>query len=100
MTRKKWKIHGLEKAFENVPEEERARVAAEIEEELTDFDPDDPPGEPVLPVPPGTRTCPRCNGTLVELGFIPSPSPESEAMCVLECESCDATFCESAQPLQ
>jgi hypothetical protein len=99
MTRKNWNIQGLEKALANVPEEERARVAAEIEEELRDFDPDDEPGEPVLPVPPGTRTCPSCSGTLVELGLI--PTPEGEVICVLECENCDGTFCESPKtPLQ
>ena len=99
MTRKKWTIHGLEKALENVPEEQRASVSAEIEEELSDFDPNDAPGEPVLPVSPGTRTCPSCRGALVELGFI--PNSEREPVCVLECESCDATFCESvAAPLQ
>lgn len=99
MTRKKWQIHGLEKVLANVPEELRARVAAEIEEELSDFDPDDEPGERVLPVPYGMRTCPTCSGTLVELGLI--PTPEGNVTCVLECESCDATFCESSKtPLQ
>lgn len=99
MRRKNLKIHGLDKALENVPEEQRATVAAEIAEELSDFDPDDSPGEPVLPVPPGTRTCPTCSGDLVELGFI--PNPQGETICILECESCDATFCESsATPLQ
>jgi hypothetical protein len=99
MTQKKWTIHGLEKALENVPEEQRAELAAELEKELGAFDPDDPPGEPVPAVPLGTRTCPSCSGTLVELGFI--PRAESESVCVLECESCDGTFCESlAAPLQ
>lgn len=99
MNQKKWNIHGLEKALENVPEEQRARVAAEIKEELSDFDPDKEPGERVLPVPPGVRTCPTCSGTLVELGLIPTPG--GEVTCILECESCDATFCESHQtPLQ
>ena len=99
--RKKWKVHGLEKALENVPENERAILAAEIEETLSDFDPADQPGEPVAPVPRGTRTCPSCGGKLVELGLIPATSPEHGPMCVLECETCDGTFCESVdEPLQ
>jgi hypothetical protein len=85
--------------LENVPEEQRASVAAEIKEELSEFDPDEQPGEPVLPVPTGTRTCPSCSGTLVELGVIPNPAGES--VCILECEDCDGTFCETtAAPLQ
>src|SRR5262245_49324441 len=100
MARKKWKIHGLEKALESIPEEERTLVAAEIEEALSDFDPDDPPGERVLPVASGTRTCPNCSGDLVELGSIPAMSPERAQMCLLECQSCDATFCEGGELLQ
>jgi hypothetical protein len=99
MTQKKWAIHGLEKALENVPEEQRAKVTAELEEELRDFDPNAQPAERVLPVAPGTRACPTCRGTLEELGVIPNPAGES--FCILECLSCDATFCESlAAPLQ
>jgi hypothetical protein len=99
MTRKKREIHGLEKALENVPEEERASLAAQLEEEFRDFDPDDQPGERVPSVAFGTRICPSCSGTLVELGVLPTPN--GETICVLECESCDGTFSEGpAAPLQ
>lgn len=92
MMQNKWKIHGLEKALENVPEEQRASVAAQLEEQFEDFDPENEPGERVLAVPPGTRTCPSCSGTLVELGSI--PNPVGQVFCILECQSCDATFTE------
>lgn len=99
MTQKKWTVHGLEKALESVPAEQRASVAADVVEQLRDFDPDDELGEPVPVVAPGTRTCPSCGRGLVELGLI--PNPEGESLCILECESCDGTFCESAEaPLQ
>lgn len=42
------KIHELDKVLENVLQEQRASLAAEIEEALSDFDPVYPPGEPVL----------------------------------------------------
>jgi hypothetical protein len=94
MTRKSFKIHGLEEALAQVPEEQRAAVAAEIVEEIAHFDPATTPGERVLPLPPGTRVCPTCGDSLFELGAI--PSPRGEAFCILECEGCDATFCEAA----
>ena len=97
--KKSFKIHGLERALEQVPDEERATLAAEIVEELGHVDPEAPPGEPVLPLPPGTRVCPTCGGNLFELGAI--PSPRGDTICILECESCDGTFCEAvASPLQ
>ncbi len=42
------KLVGLEKALEGVPQRERASVAAEILEMFRDFNPENPPGEPVL----------------------------------------------------
>lgn len=97
MTGKKWTIHGLEKALESVPEQERASLAEAIRDELSDFDPENPPGELVLPVPAGTRTCPSCSRTLVELGVM--PQPDGESVCILECEGCDETFCEGPAAL-
>jgi hypothetical protein len=97
MTRKPFKIHGLSNALQKVPENERATLAAEIEASLSDFDPEHAPGEPVLVVPAGTRVCPTCKGDLFELGVIPSPA--GETVCILECETCDATFCEALSSL-
>ncbi len=100
MTRKKWEIHGLDKALENVPEQERASLAAQIKEAFSDFDPDDEPVERVPVVAAGTRTCPSCSGTLAELGAL--PTPDGDTVCLLECEECDGTFTEgtAAPPLQ
>lgn len=99
MTRKKIQIHGLEKILEQVPAGQRSSLAAEIAQELSQFDLEASRGEPVVPLPPGTRVCPACGGSLFELGAIPSPT--REAVCILDCESCDATFCEAtATPLQ
>ncbi|HEY6724869.1 MAG TPA: hypothetical protein VI197_12615 [Polyangiaceae bacterium] len=94
MAKKKWKLVGLDKVLDSVPAEERADVAAEIERMFEDFDPEHPPGEPVVRVEPGTRVCPRCGGTLVELAVLPRPDGQPERELVLECEACDATFSE------
>ena len=95
--KKKWKLVGLEKALEGVPLHERAHVAAEIEEMFRDFDPENAPGEPVVRVEAGTRVCPRCGGTLVELAILPRPDGQADRELVLECETCDATFSEPFQ---
>ncbi|MBX3229531.1 MAG: hypothetical protein KIT84_17065 [Labilithrix sp.] len=94
MDGKKWKIVGLEQALDSVPESERAALTAEIESAFTDFDPDDPPGERVIEVAPNTRTCPRCAGALEELGLVPDPASTTTRHVILECEACDAMFCE------
>jgi hypothetical protein len=92
---KKWKVHGLEKVLEAVPPEERGEIASEIEEMFADFDPANPPGEPVIPLPPGTRTCPNCGGELDELTVVPAgPDASSEALLLLDCETCELGFCQ------
>jgi hypothetical protein len=97
MPKKKWKLVGLDKALEGVPPEERAGVAAEIEEIVRDFDPESAPGEPVVRVDPGTRVCPRCGGPLVELALLPRPDGQSNRELILECDTCDATFSEPVE---
>lgn len=92
MAKKKWKLVGLDKVLESAPAKERADLAAEIADMFKDFDPENPPGEPVVRVEPGTRICPGCGGTLVELAVLPRPDGEPERELVLECEACDATF--------
>ena len=94
---KKWKLVGLEKALEGLPPQERAGVAAEIQEMVQDFDPENAPGERVLRVEPGTRICPRCGGALVEFAILPRPDGQIGSELVLECEACDATFSEPFQ---
>ncbi|MCC6898754.1 MAG: hypothetical protein IT377_07250 [Polyangiaceae bacterium] len=95
---KKWKVHGLERALDAVPAKERAGLAAEIEEIFADFDPDDPPGEPVAALPPGTRTCPRCGGELEELTVVPAgagPGSSTATLMLLDCEACELGFCQT-----
>jgi hypothetical protein len=92
--KKMWKLVGLEKALDGLPPEERAGVAAEIEEMFRDFDPENAPGEPVVRVEPGTRVCPACSGALVELAILPRPDGQPDRELILECETCDATFSE------
>lgn len=95
---KKWTVRGLEKVLEAVPAEERAELASEIEEMFADFDPEDPPGEPVAPLPPGTRTCPKCGGELEELTVVPAGAgadPSSSALLLLDCEACELGFCQT-----
>ena len=96
VTSKKWKIVGLEKALESIPEADRAALAEELKRTFADFDPENAPGEPVPTLPPGTRSCSTCGGKLVELGLIQGRNPDDASVCVLECEECDATFCEQA----
>jgi hypothetical protein len=74
-----------------------AAAGSDIFRQLKDFDPEEQPGERVQELPFGTRRCPTCGGALVELGLI--PTPESESFCVLECASCDSTFCERPEAL-
>lgn len=93
MTRKHFKIHGLDKVLEDVPADQRSNLVEEIVTELSHFDPKEPPGERVPFVTAGTRVCPNCKGELSELGVI--PTPQGETVCILECESCDGTFCEN-----
>lgn len=97
MPKKKWKVVGLEKALEGVSPEDRAGVAAELEEIFRDFDPENAPGEPVLRVEPGTRVCPRCGHSLVEFALLPRPDDPPHHELLLECEDCDATFSEPVE---
>jgi hypothetical protein len=97
MTDKKWKLVGLDKALERVPPEERVSVAAEIQEVLRDFDPENAPGEPVIRVEPGTRVCPRCGGALEEFALLPRPDGNPSHELLLECEVCDGTFSEPVE---
>jgi hypothetical protein len=92
--KKKLKVVGLEKALEGLPQPERAGVAAELLEMFRDFDPENPPGEPVVRLEPGTRVCPRCSGPLTELAILPRPDGNADHELILECEACDATFSE------
>jgi len=92
--KKAMKLVGLEKALEGLPQRERAGVAAELLEMFRDFDPEDPPGEPVVRLEPGTRVCPRCDGVLTELAVLPRADGNPDRELILECEACDATFSE------
>ena len=91
---KEWDIQGLREALEKVPAEDRSRVAAEIARVFEDFDPANPPGEPVVPLAPGTRVCPNCGGELVELTVIGGEDPSIPRSLILDCETCDAGFSE------
>lgn len=97
MKQKKFEIHGLEKALSNVPAEQRSSLVEEIVAELEDFDPEDAPGERVQQLPAGIRSCPACAGELLELGLFPNPN--GGGVCILECEECDATYCEEPATL-
>ena len=97
---KKWKVQGLEKALAAVPEEERAALAAEIESVLADFDPENPPGEPVVLLASGTRACPKCGGDLVELTVVPGgvgSDPSSPPLLLLDCEDCEIGFAQAIE---
>ncbi len=94
MSKREWKFVGLDKALEGMLPEERAHAAQEIEEILRDFESENPPGEPVARVDPGTRVCPRCGGPLVELALLAHPDNRSNRELILECDTCDATFSE------
>ncbi len=97
MPNKKWKLVGLDDALKGVAPEERAGVAAEIEELFRDFDPANVPGERVARVDPGTRVCPLCGGPLVELALLPRPDNSPGHELILECDTCDGTFSEPVE---
>jgi hypothetical protein len=97
---KKWKVHGLEKALESVPPEERPDLLSEIESIFEDFDPENPPGEPVVELAPGTRTCPKCGADLVELTVVPAgagPDPAGPPLLLLDCEECEVGYCQTLE---
>jgi len=84
-------VQGLEEALAAVPAEDHGLIRAGVERAFADFDPENPPGEPVRAVEPGTRACPICGGTLVEFT---SFRARGELVRILDCSKCEATFAE------
>ena len=91
MTKKKPTIKFAKRALDAIPSEEQKEVRNAIEEAFEDFDPNNPPGQPVTALPAGSTTCPRCRAPLDFLG----PSVEGHggvAFEFAECEKCDRPF--------
>lgn len=83
--KKKMKIVGLEEALKNIPEEERAEAEAAIKKVFENFDPENPPGQPIVPISANASACPRCGGKLVEDAI-------AHGQRFSRCESCDTPF--------
>ena len=86
------RIVGLEKALESVPIEQRAALTAEIEAVFHDFDPENPPGEDIPALPPGTRSCPKCGGTLTVFAAIEGDGAGRPGLLILDCEACGTSY--------
>lgn len=88
---KKLKIRGLEKALKNIPIEERFKIGNEIRKLFENFDPKNPPGSLVIPVPVGTIVCPKCNEKLIVVDKNVEISGNRKVN-FLDCIKCDETF--------
>jgi len=83
----KQKIVITDKALKHVPEEEREALANDIREMFENAD--ELPGKPVLELPKGAKTCPKCNGPF-ELG--PVLDIPGRTVQIYECDTCDEAY--------
>ena len=93
MPKKKLTLVIPEKALASFPEEERAAVRAQIEETFQNFDPENPPGVRLIPIPIHQRVCPTCKGVLQHAHTATMPEDMGgETVEFLDCMSCDGVF--------
>jgi hypothetical protein len=64
MAKKPVKISNLDEVLKNLPEEDREGLRAEILKLFENVDPENPPGDPVIPLAPGQVACEKCGGDL------------------------------------
>lgn len=88
---KPFKIENLDEVLAKVPPEDREALKTEIAEMFADFDPNEPPGEPVLEIPAGTTHCPKC-GTRLEEVFRNRKVGDMPPFDLLACRPCDDDF--------
>lgn len=89
----KKKIVVPDEALKHIPPEERDEVRAEIEKMMEDFDPDNPPGQPVWTLEDGAQDCPDCNIPLHR--FDTAAVPEAmgkEVLDFLDCPQCGQLY--------
>jgi hypothetical protein len=90
--KKPYKVRVTPDALREVPDADRQVVMGEIEKAFAGLNVGDPlPGEPVLPVPTGTRVCPQCRGPLEEGPLL---EMHEETQQVLDCAQCDRAYIE------
>jgi len=97
MSKKKPKIVLAKGALDRIPEEDREALMKTVTEAFADFDPENPPGKPVISIPPGTTVCPLCGGELTDAHSVDLPGEEGGKALFLDCEACDETFGSMAQ---
>ena len=95
-----WKRACPDASIHVAPGLDSKRADLSIESVLADFDPENPPGEPVVLLAPGTRACPKCGGDLVELTVVPGgvgSDPSSPPLLLLDCEDCEIGFAQAIE---
>lgn len=91
------KFMNLEEALLNVPEEERDELRKTLTEQFEDFDPENPPGKPILEMSPGPNPkCPECGNALEKVSVLPCPEPPNEPVELWECDRCDQPYMRDA----
>ena len=91
--RKTMKIEVPPGVMDDVPEGEREGLMEQLRELFTNFDPENPPGEPVQELPPGATTCPACGSALTAGPTVPL---DGAVLLIYDCSSCDRVFSREA----
>ncbi len=95
--KKKPKIVGLEKVLESVSPEHRDALRQTVKDIFENAEPGKPVGKPVIPLPDGTTTCPRCDKKLKHPHTMQLPPGAGGALAgqlvtCLECRPCDQFY--------
>jgi|SRR5271169_6584860 len=99
MTKKKKKVEivGLEKALDGVPVEDRDAIREAVKNLFENIEPGKPFGKPVIPLPDGTTTCPKCDKKLKHPHTTQLPKGVGGALAGqlvtnFECRPCDQFY--------
>lgn len=92
--KKDYTIEGVEEVLARLPEDQREGARKAITDMLADFDPDAPPGQPVIQIPLGQSTCPLCSGPIhADAKGIHVPTGDTvDVVDFFECPKCDRAF--------
>jgi uncharacterized protein YbaR (Trm112 family) len=97
-TKKKPEIVGLEKVLENISPEHRDGARQAVKEVFENAEPGKPIGKVVIPLPDGTRCCPKCKKKLKHPHTMQLPPGigggglAGQLVTCLECRSCDQFY--------
>lgn len=89
---KKWKVKFAEGALDNLPEEDREKIAKELKDMFATGDPSTM-GAPLEELPPGKMECPHCDSALIPGPVMKIPTNDGAIPAqVFDCEKCDKGF--------